>query len=116
MTTINVSTDSSGNVTLSNNGNATSPRKGEVQWNVTGSLLKTIAIRPFIQPNTNQTDIWSAAPAPFPNNNPPDNVSINWQGTVFDNDGEEYYYLDWTKKDNTTGTIDPKITVRATNR
>ena len=103
MKTFNVSTDSSGNVTISDNGNASVNKKSKVKWNVTGDL-DSIVIRPFIQEG--QIDIWEEAPAPHPHES-----SKNWRGTVGDSAGDEYYYVDWVKKDGTSGIIDPIITV-----
>lgn len=105
MKTITVDVNAEGQVTLTNNGNADVDKQEDVLWSVKQSLT-SITIRPYIQPDSGQIDIWSTAPAPFPNTN-----SKNWQGTVGDVAGEEYYYVDWEKTDGSTGTIDPKITV-----
>lgn len=106
-TTINVYTDDEGNVQLSNNGNATVKPNTYVQWNVTGSELESIAIRPEIQEGTDQTDIWQLQPR-----GQEENPRV-WSGLVknFDTNESQYYYLDWVKRDGTYGTIDPVISV-----
>jgi hypothetical protein len=108
MKTINVSADSSG-INLSNNGNATSPKKGKVKWNVTSPSIQSIKIIPSIKSDTIQIDIWKIKPKPFPKK-----TSKNWQGTIGDTVGEEYYSVDWIKTDGSHGTIDPVIRVRPT--
>lgn len=107
ITIINVSTDSSGNVQLTENGNATVEPDSHVQWVCTGPELRSIVIRPVAQEGTDQRNIWQVEPR-AQNNDP-----RVWSGRVmnFDTRESQYYYLDWVKTDGTAGTIDPVISV-----
>lgn len=107
ITIINVSTDESGIVQLTENGNATVKPDSHVQWICTSAELRSIVIRPEVQPDTGQRNIWQVEPR-AQNDDP-----RVWSGRVmnFDTRESQYYYLDWEKRDGTNGTIDPVIKV-----
>ncbi len=100
MKTINVSSNSTG-ITLTSGGNVDTPKNGKVQWTI-GSKIERILITPSLK--TGDISIWSTTPGKL-------GQSENWQGTVGDTAGHEYYSVGWWKKDGTHGSVDPKITV-----
>lgn len=106
MATITVSgPDASGNLILSNRGNATTTPNSNVLWNVTGSSIASITITP--SPKTGQSNIWSSAPTNFPNT-----TSKNWRGTVGGtNNVSEDYNIGFTLNNGNTGSHDPTISV-----
>ncbi len=105
MIVINVTSITGGIALDQNNGNATSPKNGKVQWNP-GSEIASITIN--VSKKEGDIDIWSTIPQKL-------GKSKNWQGTVGNTIGHEYYSVDWVKTDGKSGTKDPVITVSATN-
>ena len=107
ITIINVSIDQSGNLQLTENGNAKVRPDSYVLWVCTSAEFRSIAIRPEVQEGTDQTDIWQLEPKGEEGN------PRVWSGRVrnLEEKASQYYYLDWVKKDGTTGTYDPVIEV-----
>ena len=102
MTNISISgIDSSGNLVMDNNGNATVPKKSQVQWVVTTTDIASIAIS--LPPNP-EPDIWDVKPAPV-------GGSKNWRGQVKDIVGGEDYYISYTTPDGGEFKHDPRIQV-----
>ena len=105
MKTLNVMRDQkTGEVTITNNGNADVKTGSFVKWNVTGPGIKKIEIVPGSKGNTDHDNIWAVDPAPF--------GPKSWLGQVVDEtDVQGYYSVIWFDEYNTPHVIDPLIKV-----